>query len=387
MTRPATPGSARRTPAASLLLLFIGLRVGLWLWMWLVVQQVAMPLWPDDKLRPHYGVAIETNPILAPWQRWDTLHYQAIAERGYSAFDTAVFVPPLFPGLMRLGASVLGGNNLLAGLVLSSIATLVLFFALYRLSRDELRDSGAAWRTVLYLALFPSAFFLFAAYTESIFLLAAVLTLWHVRRTEWLRAGAWASLASLSRLPGALILVPVAWEALRAFARTRKAYPLAGLALGLAGALAFPLYVWARLGLAPWAPLLAQAQRFGGGFTFPGVNLVHAIANAFGGPFFLTDGLDILFLLGAVALFIPVWRTLPRVYGIYYATYLALYLTRTGGTEPLVGMVRYVLVLFPAFLVVGAWGANRFANRVVVYSGLAGLLFMSASFALWIWMG
>ncbi len=387
MTTPATPDSARRTPVASLLLLFIELRVGLTLWMWLVVQQVAMPLWPDDKLRPYYSVAVDPNPILAPWQRWDTLHYQAIAERGYSAFDTALFVPPLFPGLMRLAASVLGGNTLLAGLVLSSTAALVLVFALYCLSRDELHDSSTAWRTVLYLALFPSAFFLFAAYTESIFLLAAVMTLSHVRRAEWLRAGAWAALASLSRLPGALILVPVAWEALRAFAATRRAYPLAGLALGLAGALAFPLYVWTRLGLAPWAPLLAQAQRFGGGFTFPGVNLIHAIANAFGGTFFLTDGLDILFLLGAVAMFVPVWRRLPRAYGIYYATYLALYLTRTGGTEPLVGMVRYVLVFFPAFLVIGTWGANRFANRAAVYFGLAGMLFMSASFALWLWMG
>ncbi len=387
MTSSAVPDPARRTPVVSLLLLFVGLRVGLWVWMWLAVQWVPMPLWPDDKLRPYYGVAVERNPLLAPWQRWDTLHYQAIAERGYAAFDTALFVPPLFPGLMRLGAVLLGGSTLIAGLVLSSAATLLLLFALYRLSRDELHDARASWRAVLYLALFPSAFFLLAAYTESAFLLAAVMMLWHLRRAEWLRAGAWAALASLSRLPGALILVPLAWEALREFLATRRAYPLAGLALGAAGALAFPLYVWARLGLAPWTPLLVQAERFGGGFTFPGANLIRAVSNAFSGPFFITDGLDILFLVGAVAMAVPVWRRLPRVYGVYYATFLALYLTRTGGNEPLVGMVRYVLVFFPAFLILGAWGEKHWINRTLIYTGLTGLLFMSAAFALWLWMG
>ena len=383
---PVAP-SSRRTPVASLLLLFVGLRVGLAMWMWLVVQRVPMPLWPDDKLRPYYGVAVEQNQILAPWQRWDTLHYQAIAERGYAAFDTALFVPPLFPGLMRLGSVPLGGSTLLAGLVFSSAAALLLLFALYRLSRFELGDAPAAWRAVLYLALFPSAFFLFAAYTESIFLLAAVMMLWHLRRTEWVRAGAWAALASLSRLPGALVLIPLAWEALRSMAGTRKVHPLLGVAVGAAGALAFPLYIWARLGLAPWTPLLVQAERFGGGFTFPGVNLVQAVRNAFGGPFFITDGLDIIFLIGAIVMVVPVWRKLPRVYGVYYATYLALFVTRTGGTEPLVGMVRYVLALFPACIILGAWGAKRWVNRVVVYVGLSGVLFMSASFALWLWMG
>ncbi len=37
---------------------------------------------PDPILRPYQGVTPETNPWLEVWQRWDTLHYQAIAERG-----------------------------------------------------------------------------------------------------------------------------------------------------------------------------------------------------------------------------------------------------------------------------------------------------------------
>ncbi len=387
MTSPPVTSAPGREPVAKLIILFLALRVGLSLWMGLATQAVDMPLWPDDKLRPYYGVPVEQNGWLAPWQRWDTLHYQAIAERGYEAFDTALFVPPLFPALMRFGARLTGGSDLLAGVAVSSLAALAALFAMYRLARLEFHAGSGAWRATVYLALFPTAFFLFAAYTESLFLLAAIMMIWHVRRSEWLRAGGWAALASLSRLPGTLVLVPLSVEALIAWRASRKAYPLVAVLVGISGALLFPLYVWLRHGLPPWTPLVIQAARFGGGFAFPGVNLIRAIGNVFHGGFFITDAMDIMFLLVFMALALPVWRSLPRVYGVYYLTYLLLFLTRTGGTEPLVGMVRYVLALFPAFVVLGQWGANRWVNRAITYTSLAGLLFMSAGFALWLWMG
>jgi hypothetical protein len=218
-------------------------------------------------------------------------------------------------------------------------------------------------------------------------LFAAIMLIWHLRRSEWLRAGAWAAVASLSRLPGALVLVPLSIEAIVAWRASRRAYPLLAILVAGVGALLFPTYVWVRLGLPPWTPLVVQAARFGGGFAFPGVNLVQAVGNLLQGGFFITDALDILFLVVFVALALPVWKSLPRVYGVYYLTYLLLFLTRTGGTEPLVGTVRYVLALFPAFMVLGRWGASRWVHRAVIYPSLAGLLFMSAGFALWLWMG
>jgi len=384
---PSGPSVRGQSLVVAIVLLFLALRVGLSLWVWLVSDWVPMPLWPDNKLRPYYEVSVEDNSWLAPWQRWDTLHYQAIAERGYSAFDTALFVPPLLPALMRLGSLAVGGNTLLAGLVVSSAAALAALLALYRLCEAELRDAPAAWRATLYCALFPTSFFLFAAYTESIFLLAAIMLIWHCRRGEWLRAGAWAAVASLSRLPGALVLIPLTFASLTAWRATRRAYPLLSTVVGAGGALFFPFYVWIRLGLPPWTPLVVQAARFGGGFTFPGVNLLQAIGNVLHGAYFITDTLDILFLAMFMALAVLVWRKLPRVYGVYYLVYLLLFLTRTGGTEPLVGTVRYVLALFPAFMILGRWGANRWTHRAIIYPSIAGLLFMSAGFALWLWMG
>ena len=81
------------------IVVFLIARIALTIWMWGVRQVYSTPLLPDPVLRPYVGVAVEQNPWLEVWQRWDTLHYQAIAERGYEAFKGALFVPPLYPFL------------------------------------------------------------------------------------------------------------------------------------------------------------------------------------------------------------------------------------------------------------------------------------------------
>jgi hypothetical protein len=75
--------------------------------------------------------AVETNPWLEPWQSWDTLHCQAIAERGFAAFDSALYVPPLYPGLIRLTSALLGTDSLVSGLIVSNVAALAGMAAFY----------------------------------------------------------------------------------------------------------------------------------------------------------------------------------------------------------------------------------------------------------------
>ena len=144
---------------------------------------------PHPVLRPYLGVAPVTNPWLEPWQRWDTLHFQAIAERGYGAYDSSLFSPFLYPLLIRLVADTIGGDTLLAGLIVSNLAYLVALIYLYRLATME-TGQEIARRSILYLALFPTAFFLLAAYTESLFLLTTVAALYYARQKRWLAAGA-----------------------------------------------------------------------------------------------------------------------------------------------------------------------------------------------------
>jgi hypothetical protein len=90
------------------LLAFIVTRIALSAWVMIVRQVYDQELPPDPLLRPYVGVEVTDNPLLEPWQRWDTLHYQAIAERGYQAFAVALFTPPLLAWVVGLVPALLG---------------------------------------------------------------------------------------------------------------------------------------------------------------------------------------------------------------------------------------------------------------------------------------
>jgi hypothetical protein len=368
-------------------IVFVILRVMLSVWVWGVRQVYTAPLPPDEWRRPYKGVAVERDPWLEPWQRWDTLHYQAIAERGYTAFDTALFVPPLYPLLMRWLAVLLGGSTLLAGLFISNLACLAALIAFYHFAYDATLDHAAARRAVIYLASFPAAFFLFAAYTESLYLLAAVLCLYAVSKARWGWAGVWGATAALARLPGAILILPLAYAAWNAWRKDRRWQPWTAVALTLAGAAIFPLYAWLGMGLPPWAPLTAQAVRTGGGVAFPGLNVLVDVARIASGQGHVADVLDVIFILVFTACAVPVWRRLDRVSGLYYAALLLMYLARLGAVAPMLGMARYVLALFPALVLWGEWGRRGWVNRLILYPSWVGLLFMAGQFAIWGWVG
>jgi hypothetical protein len=101
----------------------------------------------------------------------------------------------------------------------------------------------------------------------------------------------------------------------------------------------------------------------------------------------LVDGIDLVFLLIFIICLFPVWRKLPRLYGVYYITFLSLYLIRTSQIEPLLSMSRYVLVFFPAFMVLGELGRRSWLHRLILYGSWFGLLYLAGQFALWGWVG
>jgi hypothetical protein len=57
-----------------------------------------------------------------------------------------------------------------------------------------------------------------------------------------------------------------------------------------------------------------------------------------------------------------------------------------NSTQPLVSMTRYVLAVFPVFIVLGMWGKNPWVNRVILYTSILLQLYLSAQFILWGWV-
>ena len=111
------------------------------------------------------------------WMRWDTGWFLKIAAFGYDKQDYSTAFMPLYPCLIRGVSYLLGGNYLLAALLISNLACILTLILLYEVALQEGLLAETASRAVLSFLFFPTTFFLFAAYTESLYL-ALILAAW-----------------------------------------------------------------------------------------------------------------------------------------------------------------------------------------------------------------
>jgi hypothetical protein len=238
--------------------------------------------------------------------------------------------------------------------------------------------------------------FFTAIYTESLFLALAVGAVYAARRDRPAIAGVLAALAAITRVTGVLLIVPIAL--LHGRRRGGPDRRLAWLALAPAALVGFLAYLAAR-GYGWLAPLRNQVAHHTAG---PLVTIAdglaqagHGIGDLFSGrspyersltgPFTLHfDGLVLLVVLAiAVAALIVAFRRLPAAYGAFAALSLLVSVFSETKIQPLEGLDRYALTIFPLWMAAGAWLAQRRALRPAVLLSGALLAFYSYQFATW----
>ncbi|GAA2891563.1 hypothetical protein GCM10010517_55990 [Streptosporangium fragile] len=199
----ATTGPDATDTALDALLLWLSSRLGI-----IVLTVVgAQAMMEGDALAP---------PFLERWKHWDAGLLVTIAEHGYDgdpARDPDRGLPAFFPGmpLMLRAVYPLVGDWTLAGLLISFVAGGVAMVALARLAEFE-GPPGAGWRAVLGLLLWPMAVFLFAGYSESLFLAFAVPAWLAARQGRWPLAAALAAGASCMRITGLFLALALIVE-------------------------------------------------------------------------------------------------------------------------------------------------------------------------------
>ncbi len=328
------------------------------------------------------------------WARKDAGHFRYIALFGYTeAWRTAFF--PLYPLLERSMLSFMH-SPYIAGLVISNAVGLLMLVVLYRLV-DEDFGQQRAMRTVLYLSVFPTAFFFAAAYNESLFVCLTLLSFYYMRRSNWWLAGVFGCLASLTRSAGLLLLVPFAYEYLYQHQFNVKKIRIDVLSGGLivAGTGLFALYCyitfhdalafshaqaqWSRQLHAPWDAYLLTIHYMS---STPLLNFI-ALRN-------LLDLVPDLFMLVIVILsFVGPWRMPLRKlsYSLYaLISYVFFQLFPVMNAFPLTSVPRFLLELFPAFIVLAGIGKHRgfHLNYLLVSSAL--LFFMLIQFLTGHWI-
>lgn len=139
---------------------------------------------------------------------FDGLHYLSIARDGYAQYEQAFF--PLYPILIKFLTPFFSNNQLITGLVISNAS---FFLGLIILSKYLKlifpKDRGSNILMVIALLLFPTSFFFGAVYTEGLFFLFLITTLYFLKKDNYLLAGLFAFFASLTRLVGVFLIIPI----------------------------------------------------------------------------------------------------------------------------------------------------------------------------------
>jgi hypothetical protein len=346
------------------------------------------------------GVVVAHRPadigqILAIWNRWDAPHYLDLAIWGYMAVDPGVTPTygqtgdmdlmivfyPLLPAVIAIVR--LGVGDLVAPILVSTVALAAAVLLLYRVVATELGER-LAFRAVLFLLVFPTAYFLHIGYTESLFLALGCGAFLAARRGRWGTAGLAGGLAALTRVNG-LVLLPSlateAWTEWRSSRRWRASWGWIGLvAVGFMGYLLVNQLVYGQ----PFAFLDVQRDHWSKSLAWPWDGVAGVVSRLASGS--LEDvailgvaelaaiGLALAATIVAALRFRPSWAVWMGVNWLLFVS-----------TAFVLSVPRYVLVMFPIFAWFALLAERRWLGVGIGAVSIGLLLWFSARFSIGVW--
>jgi len=341
--------------------------------------------------------------FLAPWYRWDSVYYLELAQDGYSRPFLTVW-PPLYSWLIRI-VSLTGIEPMVSGIIVSNLCAILTLALLYRVSEEVSEGTGSS--AVNFLVLFPTAFFLVAVYSESLYLVFTIASLWmaHQKRSMW--AGLWAVLAVMTRLQGVILAVPLLYEGFVQYSKIQAGLDQKSRILSivksclpaLSPIITAGVYVaYIRFGIGmPW-PWQTLASAWGQHTGWPWEGVIGNFTSLFGlrqlttpiNP--LAQTMDLILVIFAIFCLGMVWykkSPIPISYQLYAWIGLVVILTKLDNQGLLVSASRYVLSLFPVFIGVafaGQKSKSKIINLILFSIGLATQAVLLVCFSWWIWV-
>jgi hypothetical protein len=301
------------------------------------------------------------------WARYDALRFEDIAQYGYEGAKsdpnaTASF--PLFPVAIRM-VSAVGVSRVAAGLLIAAVGSLVAGVFLYRLAEAAFGEVAGS-QAVLYLMLFPTAVFLVAPYSESLFLAGAVPAFYYARRAQWPRAALPAAIAVGTRVTGIFLLLGLLAEFVRQrrFDRRSVLRGMGAIAVGCLPLVAYASYLWWTRGN-PMDFLAAQQRGWHREFVSPLSAFLSTWRVFWDGQLggtFVTEGTRLVWFgelaAAAVGVGFTVLAVRHREWG--YAAFMGSFMAVLLGSGPTyLSIPRMLLTLFPIPLLLAGVTCER----------------------------
>jgi Gpi18-like mannosyltransferase len=280
-----------------------------------------VPINPDVKAR----YTLDEGNHLSFLSNWDGPNYLRIAVHGYNKASTNFF--PLYPISIRLVSDVAGSTLDAAILIawLSFLGAVYLFLQILK-HLFKIKDNAEAFKGLLLFALFPTAMFFLATYTESLFAFLALGAIYYTLKKRYLVSAIFLLFCGATHITGALVILLIGmmmWE------EKEKIWKiLATMAIGSLGLIAYSVYLWHKF-RDPFGFILSQKGH--GWFISSYTSLLSQI-----------DLFNVIFILLILAA-IYYWWNRRRSFAIY--SFLFLLIPLLG--KQFGGFNRYVLMVFP----------------------------------------
>ncbi|MEM7034165.1 MAG: hypothetical protein AAF629_31780, partial [Chloroflexota bacterium] len=330
--------------------------------------------------------------FLSPWYRWDVIYYQAIVVQGYRLDDGTAQFHPLYPWL-AMPLAWLTDQALFSLLVTGSLATLGLMIAFSYLA---VLDIGSKNRTLslCYFLLFPAAFIFLAPYTESLFLMWAVLSFYGARKKRWWLAGVAGMLATLTRQQGIFLALPLIWELWEASERNyRQAFrawrnwlTVAYIPAGLLIWIIYRAFVLQDVEpdyssidaliysvvISPDSSKVVPEQAF----WWPWDALLFAFRHLLQSRE-LSLIIDLVLATWFLLYTLLSWNAMRISYRIYVVSIIAIsFAYHTGSFYPYMGLPRHLVLAFPVFIGLGKKITYRWQKQTILAISLIAYLFL-----------
>lgn len=316
------------------------------------------------------------NPYFWSWFNFDGEHYLSIIREGYKPLTYFFF--PGFPLLIKYIAGLFVGSMYLYAVLGLTISNAIFFIALvgfWKLITIDY-DEKIAKIAIILLLVFPTSFYFASFYTEALFLATVVWSMYFARKGYWLTSGIIGGFSSLTRLIGVVLFPSLIIDNLYFKNNSKKiklklsTFYILLVPLGL---FVYMYFQWKVTG----DPLnflhtvgIFGEQRSSSFVMLPQVFYRYIFKiipnlniNYFPSMFtiFMEFFVSLLFLVVSILSFYK----LRLSYSVYILLgYLIPTLSGSFSSLP-----RYVIVLFPAFILVSLWLRNKsLFIKTAVYS-------------------
>ncbi len=261
---------------------------------------------------------------------------------------------------------------------------------MYKLVKLDFEKEDA-YRTVIYFSVFPTAYFLHAAYTESLFLALTISSFYYARNDRWALASVLGMLAAATRITGILLIPVLIIEYL-----SQKDYKIRNIRLDIIwigmiglGLLTFLIINYVVAG-DPLYFLDIQSENWNKKLAIPYEGFKNAW-NIMSGELALNVNspankmlggtIEIIFAFMGLALIIYSFFRLRLSYCLYaLATWLIITSTWFWNSIP-----RYTLAMFPIFIALALLGRRKNINYLIIFISILFYALFLSSFVRFRW--